>query len=323
MPLDSIGSYPAVMDEVLAHWEDVNTELGAPPAPELMLQGANTRAMFLTDRGAVEDAIIAIEDLENARETAAANRDTLKADLRTKLGQFRAMLRATLPSSKYPPAAPTMPPTNSVESKFLAAFDDMLSLWTRINADATLPGFTPPLVIGGYTIATFTSELSNMRAAFVGVTTAENDLDIGRKGRDSLLKPARERMVQYRAAVEAVLGPTHPLTLSLPILFPAPGSTPAAVTLSGNWNAAAFQAELTWTASTDPDLAEYEVRMSPGATYDAGTASVAGNAPASGVPSFFTTAGLANSGDTASFKVFVILTTANESGSNTVTITRP
>ena len=36
-----------------------------------------------------------------------------------------------------------------------------------------------------------------------------------------------------------------------------------------------------------------------------------------------TTQFLANLGDTASFKVYVILTTANEAGSNTVTITRP
>lgn len=323
MPLDSIGSYVTVMDEVLAHWEDVNVALGAPPAAELMLQGAYTRALFLTDRNAVEAAIMEIEDLENGRQTAAANRDLLKAAIRPKLGQFRAMLRAVLPHTKYPRAAPVMPQLGSVESRFLAPFDDMHSLWTRINADASLAGFTPPLVIGGYALATFTTDLAALRTAFGGLTTAENDLNIGLKSRDALLRPARERMVQYRAAVEAVLGPAHPLTLSLPILFPAPGSTPDPVTLSGSWNAAAFQAELTWTASTDPDLQEYEVRMSPGATYDPNTATVAGNVPASGAQTLLTSAGLANSGDTASFKVFVILTTANEAGSNTVTITRP
>lgn len=130
-------------------------------------------------------------------------------------------------------------------------------------------------------------------------------------------------MVQYRAAVEATFGPAHPLTLSLPILFPAAGSTPDPVTLSGSWNAPAFQAELTWTPSADPDLQEYEVRMSPGATYDANSATVIGNVPGGTTTSFFTTAGLATSGSTASFKVFVILTTSNEAGSNTVTITRP
>lgn len=62
--------------------------------------------------------------------------------------------------------------------------------------------------------------------------------------------------------------------------------------------------------------------MSPGATYDAATATVIGNVPA-GTTTFNTTAGLAASGDVASFKVFVKLTTGNESGSNTVTITRP
>jgi len=121
-------------------------------------------------------------------------------------------------------------------------------------------------------------------------------------------------MVQYRAGVEAMLGPTHPLTLSLPDLFPAPGSTPAAVTLGGAWNPGTSLADLSWTASADPDLLEY--------AYDALTASVIGNQPP-GTLNFSTDAGLSLSGDTASYKVFVRLTTSNEAGSNTVTITRP
>lgn len=322
MPLTGIGSYPAVMDEVLAHWTDVNTALGAPPAPELMLQGGYTRALFLADRTALNAAIIEVVNLENGRQTGAANRDIKKSALSTKLGRFRSMLRAVLPSSKYPAAAPLMPNFGAVESRFLTAFDDMQNLWTRINADATLPGFTPPLVVGGYTLALFTTELAALKTAFGDVTTAENDLNIGLKSRDALLRPARERMIQYRAGVEAALGPTHPLTLSLPDLFPAPGSTPNPVTLSGAWNAGLVQAQLSWTASADPDLAEYEVRWSPGPSYDAGTATVAGNLPP-GTLSLDTAAGLAAAGNTASYKVFVRLTTNNEAGSNTLTITRP
>ena len=83
-----------------------------------------------------------------------------------------------------------------------------------------------------------------------------------------------------------------------------------------------MQAELAWSASADPDLAEYEVRWSPGPSYDAGTATVAGNLPP-GTLSLDTTAGLATSGNTASYKVFVKLTTGNEAGSNTVTVARP
>jgi len=48
-----------------------------------------------------------------------------------------------------------------------------------------------------------------------------------------------------------------------------------------------------------------------------------GNVSATGLREFFTDAGLAASGNVASFKVYVILTTSNEKGSNTLTITRP
>ena len=119
-----------------------------------------------------------------------------------------------------------------------------------------------------------------------------------------------------------MLGPTHPLTLSLPVMTPAPGSTPAAATLSGTWNPTTAQAQFSWPASDNPNLDEYVLRMSPGATYDAGTATVIGNIPA-GTTTIATTEGLASSGDVASFKLFVQLTTGNEAGSNTVTITRP
>ncbi len=100
----------------------------------------------------------------------------------------------------------------------------------------------------------------------------------------------------------------------------APGSTSDASTLSGTWNATTGQADTTWTASTDPNLDDYQVRMSPGATYDAAT--VVATVP-SDTLSLSTTTGLDNPGDVASFKVFVRLNTGNEAGSNTVTITRP
>ena len=50
MPISDIGSYVSVMDEFLAHWEDVNLQLGGAPATDLKLQGNYTLAMFLADR---------------------------------------------------------------------------------------------------------------------------------------------------------------------------------------------------------------------------------------------------------------------------------
>ncbi len=321
MPLTDLGSYVQTMDEVVLHWLDVNAALGGAPATDLKLEGGFSRADLIAARDLFEDLHISIEDLENAREIAAASRDNLKGTLRPKLGQFRGMLRALIPKSKYAAAAPVLPAFGTDESKFLGPFDDASSLWLRINADATLPGFTPPLVIASLTQAQFATELAATRAAFGAIRAAENDLNVARKERGALLDPARERMVQYRAAVEGLFGPDHPLTQSLPALSPAPGSTPNASTLNGNWNATTFQADLAWTASTDANLDDYQVRMSPGATYDADTATVVATVP-SDTLSLSTTTGLDNPGDIASFKVFVRLTTGNESGSNTVTITR-
>ncbi|TXT19441.1 MAG: hypothetical protein FD138_4338, partial [Planctomycetota bacterium] len=258
----------------------------------------------------------------NGRETAVNSRDQKKTAILQKLNQFRGMLRGLLPQTIYPGAAPLVPQLGLAESKFLAPLDDMASLWGRIDADTTVAGFTPPLLLGILTRAAFITELAGMRTAFAAVALAENDEGIGRKRRDALLPVIRERIVQYRELVAAVLGPTHPLTLSLPVMSPAPGSTPAPVVLSGIWNPTTAQAEFNWPASDNPNLDEYEMRVSSGATYDGTTATVIGNIPA-GTTTFATTAGVENPGDQASYKLFVKLTTGNEAGSNTVTITRP
>ncbi len=322
MPLNGIGSYLTTMDEVSAHWDDVNIILGGTPATELKLQGGFTRTMFITVRTDLSGAITALEDLENARETAVVNRDQKKTGLTTRLIQFRGMLRGLLPTSVYAGAAPLVPTFGLSETRFLAPFDDMASLWARIDADATIAGFTPPLVMAGYTRAMFVAELAALRTAYAAVTVAENDLDIGRKQRDVFLPIARERMIQYRELVVATLGPTHPLSLSLPALSSAPGSTPEPVTLSGGWNGALALADLSWTGSTNPALQEYEVRGSDGDTYDEATSVLVANLPP-GTLSLQTANGLTASGKKVTFKVIVKLTTGNQAASNPITITRP
>ena len=79
---------------------------------------------------------------------------------------------------------------------------------------------------------------------------------------------------------------------------------------------------MVWTAATNPNLDDHQLHMSPGATYDADTTTVVATVP-SDTLSLSTTTGLDNPGDVDSFKFFVRLTTGNETGSNTVTITRP
>ena len=81
-------------------------------------------------------------------------------------------------------------------------------------------------------------------------------------------------------------------------------------------------ADLQWSASPNPDLDHYSIRTAPGPTYKAADESVVDDVP-SNQTDFSTNAGLLAPGATALFRVYVVLTTANEKGSNTVSVTHP
>ena len=125
-----------------------------------------------------------------------------------------------------------------------------------------------------------------------------------------------------RVKVSAVSGSLEGPASAVVEIIVEGGGGPDPVTASGDWDQASDDALITWDESADPNLDHYEIRMSPGPTYNSSSATTIGSVQ-SGTSEFHTTDGLANSGDVASFKVFVALTNGNEAGSNTVTITRP
>lgn len=319
MAISSIGSYPPTMAEFEAHWAEVNAAL-SPGA--LTLSGGYTLANFTTDRSSIETAITAVETADNSRQGASADRDIKKAGQRGRLAQFRATVSGVLPGTIYVRMLPTLPLFRAVESRFIRPLDDMSNIWDRINTD-TIPGFTAPLLLsGGYALADFQSDLADLRAAYLAWTNAENGSLSARSSRNVLLPPARERMRQYRQAVKGALPPGHALLATVPALTPPPGSTPDPVNLSGVWNGTTLMADLSWTASPNPNLDHYSVRTAPGPTYHTADESVVAEVPA-GTTTFSTNEGLVAPGATALFKVYVVLTTANEKGSNTVGVTRP
>lgn len=321
MPITGPNSYPPTMALFLAHWDEVNTELGA--GGPLVLPDGTTRAALSTLRDELVAFAASVQSELNDREVARGQIEGSKALLLDRLGEFNRKVRGFLGHTPYARALPEVPATRAGEGATVGPLDDMASLWGTING-ATIPGFTGPLLLlSGYALATFTTDLAALKTAYGDYQQADQEVQIERQQRNDVQDVAYAALRAYRAAVQGTFPPTHALVQSLPALSPPPGSTPDPVTLSGNWNAAAFQAELTWTASTNPDLFQYEVRMTPGATYDPDADTVVGNVPASGAPTLLTTAGLANPGDTASFKVYVVLNAGNEAGSNAVTITRP
>lgn len=321
MPITNVSSWLPTIDEFLQHWSDVNTAL-APGA--LSLSGGYVRATLVTDRAAVEAAITDVQSKLNVEQTARGDRDVKRAAIRPRFAQFRAGINAQLPGSRYLPAIPKTPPFNTSAGKWRDALDDMQTLWTTVNANTPpVAGFTPPLVLaGGYNVLTFSTESAAVKAAFVTLAGAEQSTQLSRQQRDAVFAPVYQRLKQYRQAVLATFPATSPLVASLPKLTPARGHTPDPVNASAAWDAVLAKARITHTASTDPDFDQYELRACFGDRWKADEAVVIGSNPA-GVLEFLTDDGLVASGSRVFYKVFVVLTTANERGSNTVSVTRP
>ena len=78
----------------------------------------------------------------------------------------------------------------------------------------------------------------------------------------------------------------------------------------------------TLTALKNEHLDHYSVRTAPGPKYKAVDESVVAEV-AKTLTHFSTNKGLVAPGATALFRVYVVLMTANEKGSNTVSVTRP
>ena len=323
MPIIDLGSHITVGEEIKSHWGTVNADRIAAALTALVLADGYSLANLTTDVTTADDAISGQEDLDNGVTITAGNRDNRRGPLRDRVIEFREAVPYRLKGTGYALSLPDTPSESASEQKILKALDDVESLWLRINADATVPNFTPPLLLrGSYSIAAFQADVTALRAVYRQLIDAESAARLGRNQRDILLPPLRGRYVEYRQAIVIEYGADHPFATSLPEVTPPAGSTPAGVPLTGAWVPANEQAEFSWPASTNANLDHYELRMSAGSSYDGAAATVVGNLP-SGTTTFATTANLENPGDVASFKVFVVLTTGNEAGSNTVTITRP
>ena len=321
MPITTVASYPITAEQFINHWNQVNTFLGLP-ANALTLVGGYTVANFTTDRTALMTAITAVVAADNVQTNTASDRDIKKAALRVRITQFRGLVSGLMMGSIYVRSLPTMPNFSTSEGAYLRPLDDMQNLWTQINASPPT-GFTAPLLLaGGYTLATFTTDVAALKTAYTTANDAAQNATIARSGRDVLLAPLRARMQQYRKSVVGKLPPGNLLLNTIPAYSPHPGSTPDPVSASGHWDAVQSVAVINWTASPNPNLLRYELRIAPGPVYrvkDETTVDLID----SDVLFDNTTAGLAASGAVALYRVYVILITGNEKGSATVKITRP
>ena len=322
MPGIAPKNYLSKIDEFATHWPLVNTSLGTA----LVLTGNYTVTTLGTDRTALAASITALEVAINANQAAIFDRDSKRAAIKERMRQFNQIVRGAFPGTQYAKMLPRIPSMNAAPGIWMKAMADMNNVWTQINAITPVPvgAPIPLLLVGGYTLATFTTDQAALNAAFTAIENTDENVTLAIRQRDALWNPILARLKQYRLSVQGRFVPTAPLYLSLPALTPPPGHTPAAVNISAVWNAGISKAVVTYTASTDPQLQEYELRASFGGTkYNVDTASVIDSHLAGNLTPFQTDDGLVASGSKVFYKVFVILTTGNEKGSRTVSVTRP
>jgi hypothetical protein len=322
MPLTTIASYLPTTQAYIQHWTLVNAALGGNASTDMKLSGGYTLANLTADRAALDAAITAVYAAENDLQTAAGNRDIKRHAILTRFDAFNANVRYHLKGTGYIKSIVRKPNRTATQGAVTEALDKMAELWADVNAASGVPNFTPPLLLpGGYSLANFNTELAAMRAAYGAVKSAETNLNVARDARDKRLGPLRDRLVEYRPAVLAKMGPGSEFATSIPALNAPPGSTPDAVQLSAAWNADTNQGDLEWTPCQHAALDHYQLRSCPGAAYKASEEFVVANIPKTQT-TFSTSQGLLVPGAKAPFKIYSITDTGNEKGSNSVVVTR-
>lgn len=325
MSLSGPSSYVPTLNTFKAHWSSVDIELatGGP----LTITDPRQPAGAALGSIAIEDFITELEFFagtigdELARGDAAdAVLEESKAAALAASQEFGRKVRAEGKLRHIAPRLPVLPKLSEGEGPFMNA---MTSIRQRWKLAETLLAVPFPLE-SGENQTQFAARIVTLGSHFDLAEDADVDTSVARSRRNEVQDRTREVLAAYRGAVEARFAPEHPLVVSLPRIYPQGGHTPAVVTANGSWDAAISKARLTWTASDDADLARYEIRSSnAGGTYDPETESVLGAVDKAAPREFLTAAGLATPGATARFRVYVILETGNERGSETVTVTRP
>lgn len=316
MPITGNSSYIPTTNEFIAHWESVNADLGV--GNEVTVAGGVGIAELTALRNSLQAQRDAVEAALNGQEISSAEIKLKKTALLQRFAQFAANVRALYSGQPFVAALPDAPGIGESESKFLTPMVDALNLWTRINASGTAIQ-----LVGGYDDTEFSDDIGYLREEYVTWTKAGSDLRLARAQRNKLQDEIYPILKQYRQIIPGKFAAGSVFIETLPRLSPLPGATPKAVNASGVWDAAETKARLTWEASDNADLKEYQVRYTPGDDYDEDDEAVVATILPGSPLELLTDAGLTQPGASSSFKVYVIVNTGNEKGSATMVITRP
>ena len=324
MPISSNASYVPTLDEFSAHFSQCNAVLGASPLVIRLPDDSTINLVqFNALRTTVQARQLAVQDKLINQQIARAVVEQQKTALLNTLNAFNQFIDAYYQDTRFLPARPDAPGISEGQERFSSPLFDAMLLWEKLNAGPAPAGVTLPVTLpDGTSQGSFASALSALQYAYLEVKKAGQAVTLARADRDLIQARAYAAMKCYRQAVPIKLELHPELVDTMPTLTPAPGHTPIPVNASGVLTAP-NQSKIVYTASNDPTLEKYQLRGSVGDSYDEQDAVViATNQP--GAPMEFVTAfGLTQPGAKISLKVFVVLTTGNESGSATITLQRP
>lgn len=315
MAITGPASYLPTADEFIAHWEGANSAFGSA----ISVVGGVTVEQLQQLRDDLAAARTTITRRLNDQEYARSDIYRLATGLDARVEQFRARIEAVYPDTKWADAMPRRFDPRASMDKVVTPLDDLLSVWGSLNQTAD----SEVVLIGGYTVEQAGHEIYALKEAYATYNKAVVGVKMARSERNALQEQIYPILKQYRSVIPSYFAPNSAVAESLPRLTPKPGSTPKPVNASAVWDEAEGKARIAFEASDNAHLKEYQVRYTPGPDYDEDDAAVVANIAPDAPRELLTDAGLTQPGAASSFKVFVILTTGNEAGSDAMTVERP
>ncbi len=323
MPLLGPTSYSPTLQLFLIHWAEVNSRLGV--GHELVLPDGLTLAGAQALHSELEVRVTvaggAAIDLLIARGTLQIGRTALRA----RLGQFGDLVRAYWKGTPWAALMPNLPQVAAASDKFLLTCREALRLWALLETEPAPPGVPMPITLdpgGAYGLADFTAEVAAVSAAALAVEEALWARSVALARRDAKMAVVKMALMAYNRAVPGRLPAGDVLVEKMPALWPPPGHTPDAVPLTGAWDAVEKAARFSWEASADKMLHHYELRACAGQDYDTALEEVVARADKEAPRELVTRALVGTPDAQAAFRLYVVLTTGNERGSETVVVTQ-
>ena len=336
MAISGAASYIPTTEDFLGHWELVNAAL--PAGQPLLVSGEalkRTSAIAVAELEGFYTALLAkhaeVQSAINAADIRHAEVATLKGALLAIINLFNPAVRGLMGSSAYAQTLADVPSSSSGQGDFTKPMDDTEDLWERINT-APPPNFAAPLTLTDgttvFTLADFTTTLGLLKQRYRTAAKADSLVDLRRAERNALQDSIYPVLKFYRMTVPVRLGPTAPLTLTLPRLTPEPGSTPEPAVVSGSYDVPQNRAVVSAQVPVQADLQRIKLLYSPGLEWHGDDTSVVESRSAAGLDLsqpvvFETTYALGTPGSTALFRVEVENDTDNTAQSNTLIIERP